>query len=204
MGEINKARFWVGVLYPENMVEDWETKIGDIVQLPYAYCIHDKDLEKDGDDRKVHTHIILAFPNTTTQKHAFNVFDLLSAEGKKCLSSCKAVVSIRGSYDYLIHDTETARKAGKYLYDKSDRITGNNFDIGAYEQIGVAEKLDMVKELCQVISDFGFTNFIDFFEYVIQNYQDSNYFETLRTNSGLFERLTRGNYQRYQMRSRSD
>ncbi|MBR5544618.1 MAG: hypothetical protein IKU66_04015, partial [Clostridia bacterium] len=73
MGEINKARFWVGVLYPENMVEDWETKIGDIVQLPYAYCIHDKDLEKDGDDRKVHTHIILAFPNTTTQKHAFNV-----------------------------------------------------------------------------------------------------------------------------------
>lgn len=28
---INKARYWTAVLYPENMVKDWELLIGDIV-----------------------------------------------------------------------------------------------------------------------------------------------------------------------------
>ena len=66
--------------------------------------------------------------------------DLLSAEGKKAINKCEAVVGIRNVYDYLIHDTEDCRKKGKEQYDPSERITGNNFDIGAYEQLGTAEK----------------------------------------------------------------
>ena len=196
MGEISKARFWNGVLYPENMLPDWEQRIGDILELPYTYCIHDKDLEKDGDDRKVHVHIIIAFPNTTTKKHAFNVFNLLSDTGKKALSDCKAVINIRGSYDYLIHDTESAKKADKYLYPKECRVTGNNFDIGAYEQLGVQEKNDMCKELCDSIITEGFTNFGDFYMHVVSNF-DSSYFEILKTYSGLFERLTKSNFQKW-------
>lgn len=196
MAEINKARFWNGVLYPENMLPDWESKIGDILEIPYSYCIHDMDLEKDGDDRKIHVHIIIAFPNTTTKKHAFNVFDLLSADGKHCLSQCKAVISIRGSYDYLLHDTETAKKDGKFQYPKASRITGNNFDIGAYEQLGVAEKNDMCMELCTAIMEECICNFGDFYMYVITNF-DSSYFEILKSYSGLFERLTKANYQKH-------
>ena len=196
MSTISKARFWNGVLYPENMVPDWEERIGDILELPYSYCIHDKDLENDGDDRKVHVHIIIVFPNTTTKKHAFNVFDLLSDVGKKALSDCKAVVSIRGSYDYLIHDTDTAKKAGKYLYPRECRISGNNFDIGAYEQIGLAERNDMCKELCNCIMQQGFTNFGDFYMYVVSEF-DSNYFEIIKSYSGLFERLTKSNFQKF-------
>ena len=41
----------------------------------------------------------------------------------------------------LIHDTDTCRKQGKELYPPENRITGNNFDIGAYEQVGIAEKM---------------------------------------------------------------
>ena len=40
---ISKAKFWAGVVYPENMVEGWQEKIGDILQLPYCYILHDKD-----------------------------------------------------------------------------------------------------------------------------------------------------------------
>lgn len=202
MAKIEKARFWTGVLYPENMRDDWEIAIGDIVQYPYAYCVHSQDKDSKSEHRKDHVHIILAFPNTTTYKHAMSVFSLLSAEGKKALNTVEAVIGIRNVYDYLIHDTEACRKQGKELYPKEARITGNNFDIGAYEQLGAAEKHEMFLELSNAIREQGFTNYMDFYEFVADNYEDINYFEVFRTYSSHFERLTRGNYQRWEREQR--
>ena len=199
--DISKTRFWVGVLYPENMRPDWQDTLPDIVQLPYAYCIHSADKDSKSEYRKDHVHLILAFPNTTTYNHALQVFGLLSADGKKAINKCEAVINIRHAYDYLIHDTEGCRKLGKELYDKTARITGNNFDIGAYEQLGAAEKNSICKELCNLIITEGFMNFADFYMYVISNFEDSNYFEVLKTYSGLFERLTRANYQKWQFQN---
>ena len=119
MAKIDKARFWTGVLYPENMREDWKEVIGDTLQYPYAYCQHSQDKDSKSEHRKDHVHLIVAFPNTTTYKHALNVMDLLSAEGKKAINKCEAVVGIRNVYDYLIHDTEDCRKKGKEQYDPS-------------------------------------------------------------------------------------
>lgn len=160
---INKTRFWWAVLYPENMDSDWEDKIADIVQLPFAYCIHARDRDKKSEHRKDHVHLILSFPNTTTYNHATKVFDQLSSDGKKATNTCQAIINIRNAYDYLIHDTDGSRKQGKELYCTDERITGNNFDIGAYEQIGLAERNEICKELCTAIVDNGFTNFVDFY-----------------------------------------
>lgn len=195
--QITKSRYWVGVLYPENMVEDWQESLYDTLQLPFAYCIHDKDtLEELEDRRKKHIHLILVFPNTTTYKHALSVFSCLSRDGVSCINTCESVINIKHMYNYLIHDTAGCRKKNKYLYDPSERITGNNFDIGAYEQLSAHEKNDICKELCTVIKEYGFYNFMDFFDYVISEYEDPNYFEILKINSGFFERLTKANFQR--------
>lgn len=193
---INKNKYWIGVLYPENMREGWETDIGDILQLPYAYCRHNLDKDSKSVHRKDHIHLIIIFSNTTTYNHAMNVFSLLSAENKQALNTIQPVISIRSAYDYLIHDTETCKKKEKYLYSPDDRVLGNNFDIGAYEQLGTQEKNDMCKELCNCIMQQGFHNFGDFYVYVMENYEDSNYFEILKSYSGLFERLTKSNYQK--------
>ena len=214
----NKARYWTATLYPENMVEDWETLIGDIVQLPYAYCIHDKDhlaqykpgktsskLDKET-DRKVHVHIILAFANTTTRNSAHSTFMKLAAEGRQPIAEngkIEAVSNIRHAYEYLIHNTETARKKQKkYQYDPKERITGNNFDIGAYEQVSVADKDRMARELCNIIRDNEFSNFMDFYDYVDNNL-GMEYFEIIKTYSGLFERLTKGNFQKIDLNRRA-
>lgn len=191
------AKYWVGILYPENMIEDWQDCIGDTVQVAYAYCIHDKDLDNDGDDRKVHLHLILAFPNTTTYKNAFSVFSTLNAPGKICVNTVQKVINIRQKYEYLIHNTDDCKKKGKHLYDAKERITGNNFDIGAFEQISAAEKNKMLQELCSVIVQEKYTNFIDFYMHVMSNF-DENYFEVLKGYSGFLERLTKGNYQKVQ------
>lgn len=198
MAKIDKARFWTGVLYPENMREDWEMVIGDVLQYPYAYCKHTQDKDSKSEHRKDHVHIIIAFPNTTTYKHAFGVFDLLSADGKKAINKCEACISIRGVYDYLIHDTDACRKQGKELYPVEARITGNNFDIGGYEQLGVTEKNQMFLELGQVIRTNSFYNYMDFYEYVIDNFDDMNYVEVMRCYSSHFQRMCDGNFQRYQ------
>ena len=196
---INKARYWVGVLYPENMLDDWDQEIGDIVQVPYAYCVHNDDSDSKEDERKTHVHLILVFPNTTTYNHAMEVYSLLSKPNFKAINKCEAIIDIRAKYDYLIHDTDTAKKQGKKLYPKSCRITGNNFDIGMYEQLGVVEKNEMCNLLCNIIIAEKFTNFTDFYEYCMLNLfpENSNYFEIVKSYSGLFERLTKGNFQKF-------
>lgn len=198
MAKIDKARFWTGVLYPENMREDWKDIIGDTLQYPYAYCQHSQDKDSKSEHRKDHVHLIVAFPNTTTYKHALNVMDLLSAEGKKAINKCEAVIGIRNVYDYLIHDTEDCRKKGKELYAPSERVTGNNFDIGAFEQLGTAEKNEMFIALSNAIKDNGIFNYMDFYEYVVNTYEDMNYVEVMRCYSSHFQRMCDGNYQKWQ------
>ena len=120
MAKIDKARFWTGVLYPENMREDWKEVIGDTLQYPYAYCQHSQDKDSKSEHRKDHVHLIVAFPNTTTYKHALNVMDLLSAEGKKAINKCEAVVGAGHVALYLgggrIVHASTARTGIKYGY----------------------------------------------------------------------------------------
>lgn len=191
-----KSKYWVGVLYNENMVENWVNEIGDILQLPYCYCIHDKDVCSDSSERKVHTHIIIVFNNTTTYNHAFSVFSKLNKNGYIAVNKIEQIINIRSMYDYLIHNTETCKRKNKYLYDLSERISGNNFDIGNFEQLSTTDRNNIVKELCDYIVNENICNFADFYILCINEFKDSSYFEILRTYSGLFERLTRANYQK--------
>lgn len=190
-----KARYWVGVGYPENMIPDWREQIGEILQLPYAYCIHDKDIDGDEDDRKTHVHVLLAFPNTTTYKSALSVLQGLSLEGEKAFNTVQKVHNVRFMYNYLIHDTEDCRKKHKHQYGSEERITGNNFDIGLYEQLSLDAKNSILVELEKMIFANSYANYADFFADVLLNYSPE-YAQVVRGNSGHFARLTKGIYQR--------
>lgn len=192
------AKYWWAILYPENMIPTWQDDIDDIIQLPYAYCIHDKDLLHDGDeDRKVHVHLMIMFPNTTTYKHAMYVFSLLAAEGKRCVNKCERIISVRQSYKYLIHDTDKCREKGKYQYFVSDRIEGNCFDIGAYEQLGTEEKQKIRRDLSWEVIQNQFCDYTSFYTYVVSNY-DSEYENILVTYQGHFDKLCKGVYHKLQ------
>lgn len=189
-----KCRYWAGVCYLENMRPDWRDSIGDILQLPFSYVVHDQDRDKSGKLRKAHLDLIIAWPNNTTYHAALSVFQRLTADGKPpCINKCERIAGIRNRYNYQIHDTDDCRKKGKHRYNDADRITGNGFDIGNYEQLSSADKNKMARELAMVIAENNYTNFMDFFQYVVSNY-DEDYFEILRINNGFFERLTKANY----------
>jgi hypothetical protein len=193
----DSAKYWWGVLYPENMKENWEEEIADLVQLPFAYCKHTLDTDAKSEHRKDHIHLIIAHNNTTTYQSMFKLFDKLSAEGRKALNKIEAINNIRYAYDYLIHDTETCRKKGKYLYKPSDRILGNNFDIGAYEQISMQEEDEMKLELIKEIMKNNFTDMIDFTQYVMSNFE-TKYIKLVLHNGSTFERYTKANYLKWE------
>lgn len=192
---ITKARYWVGVLYPENMIPEWQSEIGDMLQLPYAYAVHDACVDREGNPRKEHIHLMIAFTNTTTYKHALEIFNLLSAPGKKAINKCEAVLNVRHCYDYLIHDTEDCKKKKKHLYPETARVTGNGFDIGSYEQIGQVEKQRMCFEMIEFVIDNGFTNMVDFTVAAASCF-DSSYLQILLGYNSTFERYCRANYQK--------
>lgn len=112
---------------------------------------------------------------------------------------CSWVVTLP---EYRHHNQNLHVSPDKEQYDPSERITGNNFDIGAYEQLGTAEKNEMFLEMGQAIREHGFTNYMDFYEFVVDTYEDMNYIEVMRCYSGHFERMTRGNYQRWEQGQR--
>ena len=174
--DVEKAKYWWCVMYPENMIDDWKDVISDKLQLPYAYCIHDKCIDSKGELRKVHLHIIIVFPNTTTYNHALKVFKRLEKKGCCAIPNDRfeSVINVRKAYDYLIHDTDDCRKKHKHLYPICKRISGNGFDIGQLEQLSSAEKNEMAKNLCNMIIDNGYCNFSDFYMDVMTNF-DSGY-----------------------------
>lgn len=191
------ARYWTGVLYPENMRDNWQMQIGDILQYPYAYCIHTRDRDSKSEHRKDHLHLVVCFPNTTTYNNAFGTMQKLSAEGKQAINKCERVGNIRHIYDYLIHDTEDCKKQGKEPYSPSERIEGNGFDIGLYEQISAADKKAMTFELYAAIKNDGYTNLMDFLE--CAELMGDSYLEIAVEKTATFERMTRANFQKWQV-----
>ena len=191
---INKARYWWAVLWQENLIPDWENKLADLVQVPFAYATHDLDKDSKSEHRKDHVHLILAFSNTTTYAHALNIFKLL---GDKAVNTCQAIIDIRHAYDYLIHDTENCRKLGKYQYDKEHRVLGNGFDIGMYEQLGEAEKNEMCAKLADLIIGQKIMNLADFYIIAMEQF-GFEYFQIIKANNAFFDRLCRGNYLKYE------
>lgn len=190
---INKSRYWWAVLYPDNLVPNWKENIADLLQLPFCYCVHNKDVDSATDKRKEHIHIIFVFPNTTTYNHAFNTLSVLNAEGKQAFNKIESCVSVRYCYDYLIHNTDTCKKNGKFLYNPAERISGNNFDIGTYEQISLAELKEIKRELTLYCIDWQISNYSDLVSQVMLQFEDK-YLDVVISNSAHFERLCKGNF----------
>lgn len=187
----SKARYWVGILYPENMIDDWQDLISEKLQLPFAYCIHDKCFDKEGNHRKTHVHLMIVFNNTTTYNHALSVFKTLEKDDCVAISKCERVIGVRLMYEYLIHNTDDAKKKKKHLYDITERVTGNNFDIGSYEQISLSDEEDIISAICDIIDINQFTNFYDMDKY-IRKECDSEFRRVFRKHQSYFNNIVKG------------
>lgn len=197
---MEKYRYWTASLYPESMIDEWQEKLAETIQLPCCWIVHDQDLVREvGENRKLHAHLMVAWPGPTTKKHAEYVFNLLAAPGhESCHSPVKPVLHMANMYDYFIHDTVSAKKAGKYLYRKEDRHTENGFDIGEYVQISKHEENEVYDALVAMILSENISNFADFYVEALEVFADRWEVcrQIVRSYSAVLDRIIKGNFHR--------
>lgn len=189
-----KARFWVGILWNESMLEDWENRLETVLQIPYCYIVHDKDITFHGDPKAKHTHIMVAYGNTTTEAAVKSMFNELSKPGFQCCNKVFRVRGVKYMYDYLIHNTTQAKKENKFQYLPSERKHGLGWDTDAFNQMQIVDKLRAVMELSQDIVSVGITTYSQLYQYVVKNY-DLSYLEIMISYSGHFDRMVKGVWQ---------
>ena len=192
-----KYRYAECILYPENMIDDWESVIDDKLQLPFAYCLHDKDKEKDGSEVKPHIHIILVHNNTVALSFFKKwVNSRLSKPDCICCSTCEPILNMDKSVKYLIHDTDKAREEGKFQYPESARRFGNNFDLHHYLQIDENEKLYITQVIAQHILDYNIMDLTSVHQWILS--QGDKYYSVFVSRSAYFDRLASGNWKKWE------
>lgn len=81
---------------------------------------------------------------------------------------------------------------GARYYDPSERITGNGFDIGNYEQISTAEKQHMLKELTWFIMSEGYETINEFTQPALERFGEQ-YWEIMVSYSAFLVKYLNGN-----------
>lgn len=195
MAEQLKAKFWVGILWVKSMVPDWKERLDLVLQMPYCYCLHDKDLTYHGDLKDPHVHVMVAYANTTTEKHIISVFNELSAHGAQACNKVFRVKGVEYMYNYLIHDTESAKKQGKHLYLSSERIEGLGWDTSLFNQMQQTDRLACICEIANEIKVANIQTYVDLDEHVMKTF-DLSYYEILISYSSHFYRLVQGQWQK--------
>lgn len=182
--QYKSTRNWVAVLYPENMVVGWEDRIYRLLQVPFAYIIHDKDdVELDDDiyqakklPRKTHIHIMIHYGNTTTYQSALDLFNSLSALGKRCCNTCQPVRNITYMYSYFTHNTPDSRD--KFQYSSDSIVLGNNFDLGQYIEIQEED----LSACLEMITDVIMKKHLQSYTQVIQYNKKSDFVSAIIEN----------------------
>lgn len=108
--------FWISTYLPPSVIR---SLLPDLDGLTYfAFCVHDRDRNSDGTLKKLHTHILMYFQERVSSSYVAFWFHTLEI---KVISRSNVFTE----WNYLIHDSEACRKAGKFQYSVSDRISND-------------------------------------------------------------------------------
>lgn len=163
------------VTYLENFVDIINDNLDCIKK--WAYCTHDKDICNTGELKKSHTHVILSFYSVQTlNKYSklFNTTEIKPLERNETYYM----------FDYLIHNTDNARRDNKYQYSTLERFT-NDYDYFKKStknggKVNVLEMLDDVQSLSprQFVGKYGLNALYNYqkikdFSFYCDNYEKS-------------------------------
>lgn len=153
-----KKRNWSFIAYPESLPKNWKDIIAQ-TGLPFAISpLHDKDLDKDGNIKKPHYHVILCYDGPTTYKNVCSlVCDQLGQPRPQ------VVESVRGYYHYFTHIDEL----DKATYNEEDIQTFNCFD--ELDLLTAGEVLSYLKQIQVIINENGFIEYSDLLDFLLDH-----------------------------------
>lgn len=172
-----KKRNWAFILYPESAPSVWREKL-KLYGVPCAVSpVHDKDLTEDGQVKKAHYHILMAYKHPTTLNNVLAFVESLSQP-----KHAEPVQDLQGYYRYLAHldDPDKAQykfddivtycgfKPPRDKLDTDDCVTGlfdfirdNQVTNYAYliDILGEAKELDLLQyAVCHAYAVISYLN----------------------------------------------
>ncbi|MBR0341765.1 MAG: replication protein [Oscillospiraceae bacterium] len=182
-----KKRYWLAVVYPESMPEDWKEKLSE-THLPCAVSpLHDKDYNADGEIKKAHYHILLAYDGPTTQR---SVASMLAPLNGPLPQGCE---SVRGAYRYLTHEDNPE----KAQYDTKDILLFNGFNPEDYCELTKTEVLSIIRRIQCIVDEQHFCRMSDLGRYLVDNDMIEEY-SVLTTHTYYLQCYLNGVYQQTQ------
>ena len=140
----------------------------------YAYIVHDKDINKDNELKKAHTHIVLEFNNARWSSSLAEELGITPNYIQNCKNFEKAL-------DYLIHFNDDT----KYQYDINE-VKGN-LKKQLIKQMNSFNKdeNEIVKEIIEMINNSDLIDISTFVKVMC----DLGYYSYFRRSLSLFLRL---------------
>lgn len=201
-----KGRQFTFLLYPENLPDDWETRLRELDKPIAISPLHDKDIDtKMGGFKKPHYHGIIVYPTPITRDGlTLKLNRALAHDGcKNCVPKVQFLVKgMQSTYLYLTHESESAIEEGKHVYDSSEIKLLNNFDISRYVVLDASEKEELLQDLIELILNNGLTNVFQLIGYLnelrVQGQPtppERDVLDVIKSNTGILRLFFDGAYQ---------
>lgn len=152
-----RKRNWGAVIYPESAPEDWKEQL-KLMGLTFAVSpLHDKDINPTGEKKKPHYHIIICYPNPTTDDNINRILHDLNQPIAVPLES------VRGYFRYLTHKDNPE----KYQYNDSEIELFNGFDVN--DVLNSSEVFQCIKSIQSLIIDNHIFEYCELMDYLLKS-----------------------------------
>lgn len=184
MGKEKRTRNWATIIYPR-MKEGEETTTPDnwceiLEQLAVKAVVspvHDKDLKEDGEYKKAHRHVVIAFDGVKTEKQAREIFERIGGVGAEPVNSLYSMTR------YLTHMDNPE----KSQYSTLDVLTFGGYEYKRYASTKEDEEREIVGNIGKIFNicaEKGMYDFSEVAEYLMS--EQVELFSTLRKNPYFF------------------
>ena len=149
-----RTRNFATIVYPESAPENWKTILEEEMVPAFISPLHDKDINPDGEIKKAHFHVILAFDSVKTLEQAKDIVSKIGGVG------CQPVVSLRGNARYLCH----LDNPEKYQYQIDDVVClcGADYASTIYLPTDKYKAIKEMMEFCRNEKVYIYSDLLDY------------------------------------------
>lgn len=156
-----RTRNFTAVLYPEDLPEDWREKIDETHVKWIESPLHDKDLNPDGQPKKVHKHTLFMFESVKTLEQVVDYFKNIFGESDTGSISGVATPQTVSDRCSLVRYFAHLDHPSKAQYEVSDIIGHNGADPAEILRYSQTETLAMMIEIEKFIEQNDVTELCD-------------------------------------------
>lgn len=149
-----RFRNYATVVYPESAPDNWQEILSQQFVPAFISPLHDLDTNPDGEVKKSHWHVLLAYDAPKSTDQAEDVFKSISGVG------CEVVQSIRGYARYLCH----LDNPEKHQYPPEDVRSLCGADYSSIIGL-VIDKYKAINEMLQFVSEKNLYSYSELLDY---------------------------------------